>query len=71
MEPDDPLDPMDDPLDPVGEPLEPDPMGEPEPDVPPLDDCPPAGSEMSRPAIPRPAIIPLLTFIVFPSRLFP
>jgi hypothetical protein len=72
-EPDDPLpSEPEEPLDFDGsddelpdEPLDPDPIDEPlEPEDPPVVDCAPAGSAMSRPAIPRPAIIPLLIFIV-------
>lgn len=54
IEPEEPDDPvLDEPLEPL---------------VPPAADCAPAGSAMRRPAIPRPANMPLFTFM-FPSRL--
>lgn len=56
----------DDPL-----PIDPEEPDEPELEEPPLDpaaplDCAPAGSAMRRPAIPKPATIPLLIFMLFP-----
>jgi hypothetical protein len=64
-EPDEPIDPDDPdepelPGDPAEEPDDPEP-------VPPLLDCAPAGSAMSRLAIPSPVTIPLPIFIRFPS----
>lgn len=76
-EPSEPDDPDDEPLPIEPEPVDPEEPDEPvlpmepdDPDDPPLADWPAAGSAMSRPAIPRPATIPLLIFIVFPSRPF-
>jgi hypothetical protein len=60
--PDDPL-PIDPLLDEPDEPVPDEPLD------PPAADCAPAGSAMRRPAIPRPASMPLFTFMVFPSRL--